>query len=157
VIKIQSCVLWAPLFVFIFLYFVSLSPFILDLLCLVDCEFPMYVFIFFYFVSLSSFILERGSRYKIQENKHKRRNPQSTRHQESKIKGDKDTKYKNINTNRGTHSPQFRSLVSCGLWVPLFVFIFLYFLSLSSFFLGLLCLVDCEFGTHSTQDTRDLK
>jgi hypothetical protein len=107
------CGLWVPLFVFIFLYFVSRSPFILDLLCLVDC-------------------------YKIQEDKHKQSNPQSTRHKRSKIKGDLDTKYKKINTNRGTHSPQdtrdlfcifitfyFRSLVSCGLWVPLFVFIFL--------------------------------
>jgi hypothetical protein len=28
------------------------------------------------------------------------------RHKRSKIKGDKDTKYKNINTNIGTHSPQ---------------------------------------------------
>jgi hypothetical protein len=29
-----------------------------------------------------------------------------TRHKRSKIKGDKDTKYKNINTKRGTHSTQ---------------------------------------------------
>jgi hypothetical protein len=36
----------------------------------------------------------------------KQRNPQSTRHQGSKIKGDKDTKYKKINKKRGTHSPQ---------------------------------------------------
>jgi hypothetical protein len=44
--------------------------------------------------------------YKIQEYKHKQRNSQSTRNKSSKIKGDKDTKYKNINTSRGTHSPQ---------------------------------------------------
>jgi hypothetical protein len=36
----------------------------------------------------------------------KQRNPQFTRHKRSKIKGDLDTKYKKINTNRGTHSPQ---------------------------------------------------
>jgi hypothetical protein len=38
----------------------------------------------------------------------KQRNLQFTRHKRSKIKGDLDTKYKNINTNRGTHSPQAR-------------------------------------------------
>jgi hypothetical protein len=36
----------------------------------------------------------------------KQRNPQFTRHKRSKIKGDTDTKYKNINTNIGTHSTQ---------------------------------------------------
>ena len=36
----------------------------------------------------------------------KQRNPQSTKHKRSKIKGDLDTKYKKINTNIGTHSPQ---------------------------------------------------
>jgi hypothetical protein len=50
--------LWVPLFVFVFLYFVSRSSFILDLLCLVDCGFPMCVFKFLYFVSLSPFILD---------------------------------------------------------------------------------------------------
>jgi hypothetical protein len=39
----------------------------------------------------------------------------------------------------------FRSLVSCGLWVPMFLFIFLYFVSLSPFILDLLCLVYCGF------------
>ena len=37
--SLVSCVLRVPLFVFIFLYFASRSPFILDLLCLVYCEF----------------------------------------------------------------------------------------------------------------------
>jgi hypothetical protein len=50
----------------------------------------MCVFIFLYFVSLSPFILD----------------PQYPRHKRSKIKVDKDTKYKNTNTNRGTHSTQ---------------------------------------------------
>jgi hypothetical protein len=45
----------------------------------------MFVFIFLYFVSRSPFILDL---------------------KRSKIKGDKDTKYKNTNTNRGTHSTQ---------------------------------------------------
>jgi hypothetical protein len=36
----------------------------------------------------------------------KQRNPQFTRHKRSKIKGDTDTKYKNVNTNIGTHSTQ---------------------------------------------------
>jgi hypothetical protein len=44
----------------------------------------------------------------------KQSNPQSTRHKRSKIKGDLVTKYKNINTNIGTHSPQ-DSLYSCIL------------------------------------------
>jgi hypothetical protein len=70
-------------FVFIFLYFVSLSTFILDLLCLVYCGFSMCVFIFLYFVSRSPL-----------------------RHKRSKIKGDKDKKYKNTSTNKGTHSTQ---------------------------------------------------
>ena len=42
---------------------------------------------------------------KIQD-KNKQRNPQYTRHKRSKIKGDLDSKYKNINTNRGIHSTQ---------------------------------------------------
>ena len=33
-------------------------------------------------------------------------NSQYTRNKRSKTKGDKDTKYKNINTNIGNHSPQ---------------------------------------------------
>ena len=36
----------------------------------------------------------------------KHRNSQYIRHKISKIKGDLDTKYENINTNIGTHSPQ---------------------------------------------------
>jgi hypothetical protein len=62
------------------------------------------VFIFLYFVSLSPFILDL--RYKIKEYKQEQRNPQFPRHKRSKIKGDLDTKYKKINKNRGTHSPQ---------------------------------------------------
>jgi hypothetical protein len=169
------------------------SPFILDLLCLVYCGFSMCVFIFLYFVSRSPFILDLfwlvyceflgfclyscilDTKYK-NINTHIR-NPQSTRHKRSKIKGDLDTKYKNINTNRGIHSPQetrvvyilvfcifitfyFRSLVSCGLWVPMFLFIFLYFVSLSQIkgdkdtkYKN----INKNIGTHSTQDTRDLK
>jgi hypothetical protein len=34
----------------------------------------------------------------------KQRNLQFTRHKRTKIKGDLETKYKKINTNRGTHS-----------------------------------------------------
>jgi hypothetical protein len=116
-------------------------------------------------------------------------NSQSTRHKRSKVKGDLDTKYKNTDTKqRNSQYPRrvlctvssyvcvyilvfcifitfyFRSLVSCVLWVPLFVFIFLYFVSLSPFISDLLCLVNCKYkninknrGTQSTQDTRDLK
>jgi cobalamin biosynthesis protein CobD/CbiB len=161
--SIVSCGLWVPMFVFIFLYFVSF----------------------------------------------KHRNPQSTRHNRSEIKGDKDTKYKNINTNIGTHSPQdtidllfqiyyvlwtvgsyvcvyilvfcifitfyFRSIVSCGLWVPMFVFIFLYLIQeykhthrnpqstrhKGSKIKGDLDTkyknINTNIGTHSTQDTNDLK
>ena len=38
--------------------------------------------------------------YKIQEYKHKQRNPQYPRHKRSKIKGDKDTKCRNTNTKQ---------------------------------------------------------
>jgi hypothetical protein len=65
------------------------------------------IFITFYFRSLVSC---------------KHRNPQSTRHKRSKIKGDKDTKYKNINTH--IENPQYTR---------------------SPFILDLLCLVDCGF------------
>jgi hypothetical protein len=62
--------------VFIFLYFESRSPFILDLLCLVrDLKLKMI-------------------KIKIQD-KNKQRNPQYTRHKRSKIKGDLDTKFEN--------------------------------------------------------------
>ena len=92
--SLVSWVLWVPLFVFIFLYFISRSPFILDLLCLVDCGFLC--------LCLSSCILYLDHIY-------------------------------------------FRSLMSCGLWVPLFVFIFLCFVFLSPFILDLLWLVYCGF------------
>jgi hypothetical protein len=50
--------LWVPMFVFIFLYFASRSPFILDLLCLGYWGFLCFVFIFLYFASRSPFILD---------------------------------------------------------------------------------------------------
>jgi hypothetical protein len=110
---------------------------------------PLFVFIFLYFIFRSPF--KRWSRYKIQEYKHKQRNSQYPRHKRSKIKGDIDTQYKNTDTkHRNPQSTRhqgfyFSSLVSCVLWVPLFVFIFLYFVSRSPFILDLLCLVDCGF------------
>jgi hypothetical protein len=91
-----SCVLWVPMFVFIFLYFVSLSTFILDLLCLVD-----YGFLCFCLYSCILYLY----RYKIQEYKQKPRNSQSTRHKRSKVKGDLDTKYKNTDTKQ--RNPQY--------------------------------------------------
>jgi hypothetical protein len=92
-------------------YFRSLVSFVLWV--------PLFVFIVLYFVYRSPFILKRWSSYKLQEYKHKQRNPQSTRHKRSKIKGDLDTKYKKLNT--------------------------LYFVSLSPFILDFLCLVYCGF------------
>jgi hypothetical protein len=122
-----SWVLWVPMFVFLFMYFVSRSPFILDLLCLVyydgvsvcvcillSCTFitfyfrslvscvlcvPLFVFVFLYFVSWPPFILDILCLGYYGFLKY-------TRHKRSKIKGDLDSKYKNINTNKGTHSTQ---------------------------------------------------
>jgi hypothetical protein len=56
--SLVSCVLWVPMFVLLFLYFVSLSPFIVYLLWLGCPGFRMFVFIFLYFVSESRYILD---------------------------------------------------------------------------------------------------
>ena len=120
--SLVSCVLWVPLFVFIFLYFVSRSPFILDLLCLVDCGFlclclySCILYLDHLLFQISCVLWTVGSSVCV---------------------------YILVFCIFITF--YFRSLVSCGLWVPLFVFIFLYFVSLSPFILDLLCLVDCGF------------
>ena len=120
--SLVSCVLWVPLFVFVFLYFVSRSPFILDLLCLVDCGFlclclySCILYLDHLLFQISCVLCTVGSYVCV---------------------------YILVFCIFITF--YFRSLVSCGLWVPLFVFIFLYFVSLSPFILDLLCLVDCGF------------
>jgi hypothetical protein len=103
-------------------------------------------------------------------------NPQSTRHKRSKIKGDLDTKY------MGSYVCvyflvfcifiifYFRSLVSCGLCVPnVCVYILVFCIFINFYFRSLVSCVlkgdlDTKYknintnkGTHSTQDTRDLK
>jgi hypothetical protein len=120
--SIVSCGLWVPLFVFIFLYFVSLSPFILDPLCLVDCGFlclclySCILYLYHLLFEISCVLCTVGSSFCV---------------------------YILVFCIFITF--YFRSLVSCGLWVPMLVFIFLYFVSLSPFILDLLCLGYCEF------------
>ena len=120
--SLVSFVLWVPLFVFVYLYFVSRSPFILDLLCLVDCEFLclcLYSCILYLYHLLFQISCVLGT-------------------VSSSV-----CVYILVFCIQITF--YFRSLVSCGLWVPLFVLVYLYFVFLSSFILDLLCLVDCEF------------
>jgi hypothetical protein len=128
-------VLWTGFlcFVSVFLYFVSRSPFILDLLCLVYCGFSMCVFIFLYLVSLSPFISEY---------KQNPRNSQSTRHKRSKVKGDLDTKYKNTDTKQRNPVHKTPGIKNKRWWRYK---IQEYFVSLSPFILDLLCLVYCGF------------
>ena len=116
--SLVACVLWVPMFVFIFLYFVSLSPFILDLLCLVDCGFlclclsSCILYLDHLLFYISCVLWTVGSSVCV---------------------------YLLVFCILITF--YFRSLVSFGLWVPMFVFIFLYFLSRSPFILDLVCLV----------------
>ena len=120
--SLVSCGLWVPLFVFIFWYFVSLSPFILDLLCLVDCGFlclclySCILYLYHHLFQIPAVLWTVGSSVCVC-----------------------------ILVFCIQITFYLRSLVSCVLWVPLFVFVYLYFVSRSPFILDLLCLVDCEF------------
>ena len=142
--------LWVPLFVFIFLYFVSLSPFILDPCGLVDCGFLclcLYTCILHLdhlLSQISCVLCTVGSSvcvyilvFCILD------------HLLFQIYcvlwtvGSYVCVYILVFCTFITF--YFRSLVPCVLWVPLFVFIFLYFVSRSPFILDLLCLVQYGF------------